>query len=212
MAAGIVSLALSGVASLRAAPVERDLGEGLLYFRAHRVPEDLPTEDSVRRHSCVLDLRFAHGSADAATILNGWIRFHATKHTPLFVLVNGSTSADLLPALAHRESTSGLIVIGVAASKIEPDIVVHESTNNERRAYEAFDKGISVAALTTDNPDKQRNDEASLSRDRSGDASDENADVSDTDEPAPAKPKGPPIDAALQEAIHLHRGLRAMKQ
>ncbi len=197
---------------LRAAVIERDLGEGLLYFRIHRVPEDLPTNDSVRRHPCVVDLRYAHGNSEAATVLGGWIKFHATTHTPLFVLVNASTSAELLPALAHRDHTAGLLVIGTAAQRFEPDIVVHESSADERRAYEALEKGAAIAALTTDNPDKQRNDEASLARDRSPEpSSDDDTDITDPDEPAPAKPKGPTIDAALQEAIHLHDGLRAMK-
>jgi len=59
--------------------------------------------------------------------------------------------------------------------------------------------------LLTDNPDKVRNDEASLSKDRVAEAS---AEATDRANKKPA----PPIDVALQRAVHLHRALVALRK
>lgn len=200
--------------ALRAAPLERDLGEGLGYFRVHLAPADLPTNEALRKRPCVLDLRFAQAEPAAAAVLSGWLKFHAADKTPVFVLVNGGTDPAVLQALHDRDAIAGLLVIGIAAQKFAPDIAVIQSAADERRAYDALEKGTTVAALTTDNPDKQRNDEASLAHDRTTEPA---AALDDEESPRAeklpgAKPKGPPIDAALQRAIHLYRALRAMKR
>ncbi|HUR59923.1 MAG TPA: hypothetical protein VM029_19535, partial [Opitutaceae bacterium] len=43
-----------------AAPLTRDLGLGLAYFRAHDLPADLPAAEG-RKQACVLDLRYVRG-------------------------------------------------------------------------------------------------------------------------------------------------------
>jgi hypothetical protein len=209
------ALLLAGIAfctSGHAAPVERDLGDELVYIRTHNVPEDLPTTMAAKPHAYVIDIRYAHGTGDGATVLAGWLKFHASARSPVFVLTNSETAKPILHALSDRESIAGLVVIGIANGKSAPDLVVKQSASDERRAYEALEEGTSVAALTTDNPDKQRNDEASLARDRAPEA-DPDSDVTSPDsETLPAtKPHGAPIDAALQEAIHVYRGLRALR-
>lgn len=207
----VVAAALVWAAAAQAAPLARDLGNGLTYVRVHAVPQDLPTDKTAENHGCVLDLRYAQGSAEVAPVLEAWLKFRATPRTPIFVLVNGSTAPALFGALGHRDATPGLLVIGVASQPFAPDITVSESATDERQAYDALEKGLSVSALTTDNPDKQRNDEASLARDRTAEPAD--ADTSDTPTTATPSPKhsSPPLDAALQEALHVFQGLRAMK-
>ena len=62
------------------------------------------------------------------------------------------------------------------------------------------------ARCSTDNPNKVRNDEASLSKDRLR-AKRPRMPANDAGEEAP-----PPIDVALQRAVHLHRALVALKK
>lgn len=199
--------------SAHAAALERDLGDGLVYFRVHAVPEDLPTNEALRKRACVLDLRYAQAEPAATAVLSGWLKFHAADKTPLFVLVNGTTSRSLLASLAERDNIPDLLVIGIAGPRLEPDITVSQSSADERRAYDALENGASAAALTTDNPDKQRNDEASLAHDHAPEAAAADDDEAPrAEKAAAAKARTPPIDAALQRAIHLHRALRAMKK
>jgi hypothetical protein len=207
----LLGVVMLGTRAVAAEPKPTDLGDGLVYVRVQTAATDLPPGESVRGHPCVLDLRFAHGDSVAATVLASWVSSHAANRSPIFVLVNGSTAAPLIAALTEHR-ISGLLSIGIEGQAFAPDIMVKESSDDERRAYDAFDHGVTIAALTTDNPDKQRNDEASLSHEHPSDATTDRDDG--TVEPAApiAKSSPPPIDAALQRAIQLHRALRAMKR
>lgn len=202
-------LALFGVVSVAvAAPLERDLGQGLKLYRVHALPADLPPNPSGegRVPPCVVDVRYVRADEDAATALQAWLRFRAKPRSPVFVLANAETSLPLLRALSERELGGGIVLIGVPSRNLQPDIVVRTTAENERRAYDALEKGTPVTALLTDNPDKVRNDEASLSRDRLAEASADAAADADA-------PKGEvPIDATLQRAVHLHRALLALRK
>lgn len=195
--------------SAEAAPLERDLGQGLKLYRVHELPADLPppAPASGRVPPCVVDLRYAKADADAASALQAWLRFRAKPRVPVFVLANAETSPALLRVLAEREPGAGVAVIGAASRNLKPDVVVRATAEEERRAYDALEKGATVAALLTDNPDKVRNDEASLSRDRLAEASADTA----TDALAP-KRDAPVVDVALQRAVHLHRALVALRK
>lgn len=190
------------LATGRAAPVEREVGDGLVYARVHATATDLPTDARVRNHPCVLDLRFARGDATAATVLASWLGSHAAPKTPVFVLVNAATDSALLRVLADHDPATGLLVIGIAGQPFKPDILVEDTSDDERRAYELFEHGTTIRTLTTDFPNKRRDDEASLSQTQAPEA----------DDPAETDPKPPPIDEVLQRAIQVYRGLRAMKQ
>ena len=67
---------------------------------------------------------------------------------------------------------------------------------------------MSVKALLSDAPDKVRNDEARLDKDHLSDADEP---PTDTDRPADRKPRQL-IDAVLQRAVQLDRGLLALKR
>lgn len=198
----IFSLFLLALAPAGATPLTRDLGQGLAYFRAQELPLELPAAGTARAQACVLDLRYARGDENAATTLEAWLKFRAISRAPVFVLANGETAPALLTVLAPGEGPAGLVVIGVAARGFYPALAVQSTPENERRAYDALEKGASLASLLVENPDKLRHDEASLARDRPAEGVAEEK----------AKPPAPPIDAALQRAVHLHRALRALKK
>jgi hypothetical protein len=194
-----------GAALAAAAPLTRDLGEGLLYHRVHELPADLPAR-SAAKGALVLDVRYVRGEAEAGVALAAWLRFRASARTPVFVLANAATAPAVRRALAELGPADGVMVIGAAADDFAPDIAVSISAGEERRAYDALATGVALAAVLVENPDKVRNDEASLSRDRLAEAS------ADATGEAEKTPPPPPIDAALQRAVHVHRALRALRK
>ena len=189
--------------SAAAAPVTRDLGEGLTLLRARELPVDLPAAEPGKKGAVVLDLRYAKGEREGVAALSAWLKARASLRTPVFVLANSDTAEPLRGALAAEGALPGVLVIGVATRGFRPDIAIEISPENERRAYEALEDGAPLASLLVENPDKIRNDEASLSRDRLADAS-----AADTKK----RPPPPPLDLALQRAVHLHRALVALKK
>lgn len=194
-------------APVLAAPFERDLGQGLSYVRMHRLPTDLPPNPAGRVKPCVVDARYAEADADAAKAFVAWLKFRATPRSPVFVLTNGGTSPSLLTALIAHGPTAGVVVVGVATAQLTPDSQVKISPEDERSAYDALANGTAIGALIADHPTKVRNDEASLAKGHPG--------ATPADLPAdasPAKRSGPPLDVALQRAVHLHRALVALKR
>ena len=220
----LLLLSLSATPALsRAAPLTRDLGEGLAYHRITTLPADLPTTEAARKQPCVLDLRYARGAAAAGTALDAWLKFHATARTPVFLLVNADTAAALLAPLAARLPASGLVILGTPSPALTPDLVLKISPADERRAYDALAAGTPVEALLNDTPEKPRNDEARLAKDRQSppanapDAADDSLvdlilPVAIAEKSPPPKPPAPLIDAALQRAVQLHRSLKALKK
>ena len=193
---------------LRAAPLERDLGYGLVYVRIHDLPADLPAKPATGRvPPCVLDVRYVSADANGAAALLTWLKARATPRSPVFVLANAETSAAILKPLAAHERSSGIAVVGAPARNFRPHVSVKTTAETERQAYDALERGTPVAKLLSDNPDKVRNDEASLSKDRLAEAA---ADAAD--DQLSGKRETPPIDATLQRAVHLHRALVALRK
>lgn len=197
---------LAGTLAL-AAPLSRDLGDHLTYHRIHTLPADLPTAPANRPPAYVIDLRYVQSDAAGATALQGWIRFHATPRTPVFVLANTATTPVLLQPLAARGGGPNVIVLGAAGEGFTPDIAIAISPENERLAYDALETGADLSTLLRENPDKVRNDEARLAHEHSPESV-ENSAV----HASRSGPPAPPVDATLQRAVHLHRALRALKK
>ena len=197
-------------AAARAAPLERDLGQGLGYVRLKQLPADLPASESGRAKPSVLDARYVAADADAATAFAAWLKFRATLRAPVFVLVNTDTSPALRTALKAHDPASGVVVIGVTSGQFKPDSAVTVSPEEERRAYDALADGATVEALLADNPGKVRNDEASLAKGQNNDLPPVPVEL--PGDAPPAKRNGPPVDVALQRAVHLHRALVALKR
>jgi hypothetical protein len=188
-----------------AAPVEREIGNGLVYFRVHKLPDDLPGKPAGRVAPSIVDLRYVDADAGAAAVLFTWLKNRATSRSPVFVLANADTSPALLKVISGNPRGSGIVVVGIPSGAFRPDVSVKGSAEDERRAYAALEKETTLRTLLTDNPDKVRNDEASLSKDRLAEASADAAKDVGRKEP-------PPIDVTLQRAVHLHRALVALKK
>ena len=201
---------IAPAATAPAGPLERDLGQGLGYVRMHRLPADLPANPRGRVQPSVLDARYTEADADGAIAFVAWLKFRATPRSPVFVLVNAETSSALLASLAARNPATGIVVIGVASARFDPDSPVKISPGDERRAYDALANGAVVDALLADNPTKVRNDEASLTKGQPNDLPPVSMELP-VDAP-PAKRDGPPVDVALQRAVHLHRALAALRR
>lgn len=205
---------LISVLTATAAPLERDLGQGLIYYRVHQLPSDLPATPAKKGQAIIIDLRYAKGDDSCATALDAWLKFHASATAPVFLLVNATTAPELTLAFAQRSSAAGLLAIGTPSPNFSPDIVVNTTPETERRAYDALEHGSDAAALLTDKPVKPRHDEAELARLRQIPATDTSV---DDDPPPPAKPTPPApppslIDSALQRAVQMHRALLALRK
>ncbi len=207
-------LLLLSALTAAAAPLERDLGQGLAYCRVHRLPADLPGPANKKSRAVVLDLRFAASDAAGVTALDAWLKFRASATSPVLLLVNRATAPALTAMLADRESAAGLVAIGATADEFTPDIAVASAPEAERTAYDALEHGTPVDALISDIPQKPRHDEAELAQQHRTPAP--GLDESDDPEPAPTaqKPAPPPpvTDRALQRAVHLHRALLALRK
>jgi hypothetical protein len=204
----LLILGLLGAVAAPAAPLERDLGQGLTYFRVHVLPEDLPVVGSVRGQAVILDVRYVPGDARLGAGLALWLRAHANPRSPVFLLANSATSPALLSPFSAADSIAGLVILGPASPDFAADVSLPVSAADDRRAYEALERGVSVKALLSDAPDKVRNDEARLDKDHLSDADEP---PTDTDRPADHRPPQL-IDAVLQRAVQLHRGLLALKR
>lgn len=200
-----------GRASPAAAPgggaagrLDRDLGEGLAYSRLYGLSAERVAAEELMPGPWVLDVRYAPADARAATALLERLGSRASPRAPVFVLANVETGPELRRALRERLRAPGIIVIGVATPDFQPDLSVRATPDEERRAYDALETGAEVASLLTENPDKERNDEASLSRPGGTEAAE-----AGPDESAPATA---PIDAALQRAMQVHRAWVALRK
>jgi hypothetical protein len=201
-------LLLGSLPAAPAVPVEHDLGSGLSYVRVHRLPADLPAKPSGRLAPCVIDLRYVDAPEDAAAAFSAWLKFRASPRAPVFVLANAGTSVPLLKVLRESERGAGVVLVGVESDQFRPDVAVRSTAAEERRAYDAFEEGATLATLLADHPNKVRNDEASLTRERPPEPLPEPPAAGS----AGGKTTAPPIDATLQRAVHLHRALVALKK
>ena len=185
---------------------ERDLGLGLAYHRVHQLPADLPPPEGPRAPACVVDLRYVRSDGAGAKAFETWLASRATRRAPVFVLANGETASGVVAAFRQREPAAGVMVIGIPDGEFLPDVAVVGTAEAERRAYDAFENGATIASLLTDNPGKLRYDETSLARDRRTELRGRGAGEGSAKEGPPP----PPVDAALQRAVHLHRALVAL--
>jgi hypothetical protein len=187
------------------ATLVRDLGNGLAYYRVREIPQDQPAPTTGRPGACVLDLRFAKSDEVGASVLKDWVLFNVSARTPIFILENAETEPALLAVLPAK-GPPGLVVLAPASARIGPHIAVQVSPGDDRRAYDALEKGADIQTLLSDYPDKPRIDEAYLEKEHIADS--ESPDLP-TDKPRAPRPI---IDAMLQRAVQLHRGLVALKK
>lgn len=188
-----------------AAPVIRDLGEGLTYVGVAALPGDLPSAGATPAGVCVLDLRYAAGGEADAIALGAWLKAQLHPSRPILVLANADTAFSLRLVLVDRAPGSGLMVVGVAGPGLVPDVAVSVAPEQERAAWTALRSGAPLDDLLRENRDKIRNDEASLLRERPS--------VADAAPTTAAKSgAGGGLDVTLQRAVHVHRTLVALKR
>jgi hypothetical protein len=202
MKALLLLLALGLVPAAFAAP---DLGDGLLYYRVHDLPRDLPTAPGGKPSPSVVDLRFAKSGEIGAAALRAWVKFNASPRSPVFILENAATAPALLASFP-ASGQAGLVVLAPKGSRLPADILVSVPADQDRKAYDAMEKGEPPSSVLSDYPDKPRVDEAYLEKEHIPDsqAPDPEADLQ--------QPPRPLVDLMLQRALQLHRGLRALKR
>lgn len=191
-----------------AAPLTRDLGEGLVYLRA----ADLPADFS--QPACVLDLRYAQTDAASVPALVAWMKSRSAAQQVMFVLVNHATAHAVVDALAHHAVLPGLLTLGPKLDDYTPDIIVPVDTAEEQRAYAALPDTADISTLLEPAPAKVRHDEAAIEKAmNAGDVPEPASEPAIAPEtlidPEPDTP-APPVDRTLQRAVHIHRGWLAL--
>ncbi len=149
----------------------------------------------------VVDLRYTADEPHAEEIL---LEFRTAPRKPtIYVLVSPATPRSF----ADELTKSHLTVLGVKGSRPEPTVVVAQSAEDDRRAYDAFTSGTPLANLISGKVEKERFDEASLVTEFKAGNHDAHPPESD------GKPAGPAklVDRVLQRAAHLNRAAAALK-
>ena len=208
-------LLLLGAVRAEVPAATSDLGQGLGYVRIHSSAEatKLLAPLAAKDTALVVDLRYPTDElADYDTVLQQLER-HPAGH-PLFLLVGAETPPGevlLVKAMATRS-----LVLGPTNSWVPENhgVLVTQTAEADRQAYQAYKAGQSVADLISGKIEKDRYDEASLMTDFRGG----NTDPQPPPAPDPTKskatpdtaPKPVPTDRVLQRAVHLHRALLAL--
>ncbi len=182
----LLALAFSFVATAHAA----DLAPGLAYVRS---ADATVIAKSLETGSVVLDLR---------TVTEPVKPLRVPRTRVLLVLVSPETPAVNLP---------GAITLGRAAPDFKTDIIVTTTAESDTAAVTALAAGTAPETLIIENADKPRFDESLLVREHQhGFTPSEPADPAAKSSDTPAPPVV--IDAVLQRAVHVYRGLVAIKK
>lgn len=204
LAAGILL-----ASALSAAPLVRELGDGLGYARIAQLPDDIPDTAKVPGPALVLDLRNVPATPVTANAFAVWLTLQDRAKAPLLVLLNPDTAPLLREVLHSQAGRPGILTLGPTTPDYAPDIVVPISADADRLAYAALDNTCPIADLVSRKLEKPRYDEASLGK------SDRELPPPITSEelaaPAPEAP-ATPHDTLLARAINLHRALRALNR
>ncbi len=213
---------LALIADLRAAttPAGRtdDLGQGLTYVLPDADnAQSLALLKNVTAGPAVLDLRYFSAREHAADWLAAIKTFATPKHT-CFILVSPETAPALLAGLAT--GMPDCVTIGRTSPALNVTISVETSSDTDRKAWDAIGKGTDLEKLITATLEKNRYDEAVLAKEHAADVNGDDSSTKDDatpDDPkkpdakTPAKPK-PLIDAVLQRAVQIDRGLLALRK
>jgi hypothetical protein len=200
-------LAVTGLATEIA-----DLGQGLGYLRVRAMADALKAVNTTA--PLVMDLRHATTTTEAAEQLNIALAARRPSDATLFFLVGPDTPPKLGEVL--KTDSARTFVLGVAESVLEPDVIVAQTADDDRRAYAALDQGTPLADLISGKVEKERFDEATLVEEfKNGLPAGMGHAPAKPAEPSPATATPPPArltDRVLQRAVHLHRALLALKR
>jgi hypothetical protein len=196
-----------------------DLGQGLAYLRIKSLAISAPDLNAalLRPTPLVLDLRYTSDEPSAADILRA---LNSQPAKPiLYVLVSPATPASVAGILAA--TSAPLVTLGVKDSHPAAQVVVGQTPEADRAAYDALETGTPLAQLTSGKVEKERFDEATLVQEfKNGNHVAHPPVPPKAGAPAGTSPATPPAvsqverptDRVLQRAIHLHRAWQALKR
>jgi hypothetical protein len=205
----ILGLLFSGLCLPAQAAEPVELASDLTYLRVHSLvlEREILSATMLKSRALVLDLRYPLDERDAGETLRQELASHPAKPR-LYILVSPATPVPVVGAIAG--SSVKFVTLGVKGSKPEPKVVIMQTAEDDRRAYDAHKAGTSLADLITGKLDKERFDEASLVHEFKNGNPDPKL-----PETGPATTPGAPgrlTDRVLQRALHLHRALQALKR
>lgn len=186
-----------------------DLAPDLGYLRIHSIVQQQAALTAALQspRALVLDLRHPVDERDAGELLHQQLANHPAK-SRLFILVSPVTPVPVVGAVAA--SSTPLVTFGVKGSRPTPQVVVEQSPEADRRAFDALATGTTLAALLSGTIEKERFDEASLVHEFKNGHPDAQPTASG-EAPATESPDRL-TDRVLQRALHLHRALQALKR
>ncbi|HEY0947340.1 MAG TPA: hypothetical protein VGD81_18795 [Opitutaceae bacterium] len=222
----LLFLLISGALHAAGSAEVQDLGQGLGYLRIKEV--DTLTLPSAATRPLVIDLRHASLATPAAAAKLRPLL--SAEGPPRFVLVSATTPPPLLALLDARAPT--VLTLGTASPTLTPDIAVATTPEADQLAYEAVEQGAPVAAVVARRLEKERYDEAAMTRDHANgvpvpDSPPAPDDAAPTPAPAesppaspapaggdeqPKPPPAPPVDAVLQRAVQVYQALKALRK
>ncbi|MDF3057165.1 MAG: hypothetical protein K0R17_1380 [Rariglobus sp.] len=198
----IIALTLALTASLLPAA---DLAPGLAYLR--------PGADiTPQTGSAILDLRSVTitNEASAAPLLAALQPGDSNVRRIVLVLVSPETPPGVRRQLA---TLPRCLTIGRAAPDFKTDITVTTSAEADRRASEVLAAGAAPEKLIVENADKPRYDETTLMREHTAGPEPTDSLEVTTSITTPSRPAEPVVvDAVLQRAVHIYRGLVVLKK
>ncbi len=185
-----------------------DLGQGLIYLRINSLAKSAQDLRSalLRPNALVLDLRY---TADEPAAADGLRELNSQPAKPnLYVLVSPATPAAVAAILTT--TATPLVTLGVKDSVPVAQVIIAQTPEADRSAYDALETGTALASLIAGKIEKERFDEATLVHEFKNGNHDAHPPEAD-----PAKPGASPAvltDRVLQRAVHLHRALLALKR
>ncbi len=202
----LLSLALVSVAT---PAVPANLAPDLGYLRVQSISadHDALAAELAKSRALVLDLRQTLDERNAGETLRQILDRPASAR--LYVLVSPATPVPVVGVLASNPSRQ--ITLGVKGAKPQPQVVVLQSVEHDRRAYDLLLAGASLPDLISGKTEKPRFDEASLVQEfRSG--APVPAATPNAPDNASTSENGRVVDRVLQRAVHLHHTLQALQR
>lgn len=191
------------------------LQPGLDYLRLTNLPADLPPSELRFPDSgtLVVDIRGAKSEAPGVAALLAWLDFRCKNTRATLLLVNEDSSASLREQLQglHRPA---LLTLAPAGAPFVADMRVDVDSESDRKACAAIGAGEKLENLIQPKLDKERNDEARLTKEYSESPRTpayRESEPETTAAETPAKPKPPLCDLVLARAVQLHTAAKTLK-
>jgi hypothetical protein len=160
----LVGLLSSVLALSCGAGLEKDLGQGVKYFRIADLEADAAlSRSALTQPKTILDLRGATGSKEAVGAFAESLKTSSTDAKTLrIVLVSPRTVPELVAVISAPRPRQ--LTVGARAENLKTDIAVATPADADLKAYQALESGTPLEKLISSNPEKRRFDEAALAR------------------------------------------------